>query len=193
MRPLFVLLLLVHAIYCHVSLTRDTTKRFTVQFRSATNDTAAVLQDHERFLKYLAQHQVMQDIQIRYNYTNVMNGMSFELKQTGLSAASVKQVNHTVLQFIDYTLSTCPYVSRYWPGKSYPRPKGSQISLFVDVGKPNLHAAHQLTTVDRAKIAGWTGKGVKVAILDTGIDYTHPALGGCFGVSYRQRTRLNKF
>jgi len=26
-----------------------------------------------------------------------------------------------------------------------------------------------------------TGQGVKVAVLDTGIDYTHPHLGGCFG------------
>ena len=26
-----------------------------------------------------------------------------------------------------------------------------------------------------------TGKGVKVAIIDTGVDYKHPALGGCFG------------
>ena len=31
------------------------------------------------------------------------------------------------------------------------------------------------------QIDGLTGKGVKVAILDTGIDYSHPALGGCFG------------
>jgi hypothetical protein len=28
---------------------------------------------------------------------------------------------------------------------------------------------------------GLTGKGIKVAVIDTGIDYTHPALGGCFG------------
>ena len=26
-----------------------------------------------------------------------------------------------------------------------------------------------------------TGKGVKIAIIDTGVDYTHPDLGGCFG------------
>jgi subtilisin family serine protease len=28
---------------------------------------------------------------------------------------------------------------------------------------------------------GFTGKGIKVAIMDTGIDYDNPDLGGCFG------------
>ena len=28
---------------------------------------------------------------------------------------------------------------------------------------------------------GYTGKSIKVAVMDTGIDYDHPDLGGCFG------------
>lgn len=30
-----------------------------------------------------------------------------------------------------------------------------------------------------------TGKGIKVGIIDTGVDYMHPALGGCFGENCR--------
>lgn len=40
---------------------------------------------------------------------------------------------------------------------------------------------HVMTQVDRLHAEGVTGKGVRIAVLDTGIDYNHPALGGCFG------------
>ena len=32
---------------------------------------------------------------------------------------------------------------------------------------------------------GYTGEGIKVAVMDTGIDYDHPDLGGCFGSGCR--------
>ncbi|KAI9498710.1 hypothetical protein BDB00DRAFT_730774, partial [Zychaea mexicana] len=45
---------------------------------------------------------------------------------------------------------------------------------------PNLSEAHAMTGVHNIS-STWSGQGIKLAILDTGVDYTHPALGGCFG------------
>lgn len=40
---------------------------------------------------------------------------------------------------------------------------------------------HVMTQVDKLQAEGITGKGVRVAVIDSGVDYTHSALGGCFG------------
>ncbi len=45
------------------------------------------------------------------------------------------------------------------------------------------------TTMTQADIArselGLTGRGIHVAIMDSGVDYDHPDLGGCFGPGCR--------
>ncbi|KAH4605240.1 hypothetical protein HBI70_057410 [Parastagonospora nodorum] len=40
---------------------------------------------------------------------------------------------------------------------------------------------HVMTQVDQLHAKGITGKGARIALLDFGVDYTHYALGGCFG------------
>jgi minor extracellular serine protease Vpr len=63
--------------------------------------------------------------------------------------------------------------------------------LKVDVGpvepaNPELIHALAMTGADIAQNdLGLTGTGVKVAVIDTGIDYHHPDLGGGFGPGYR--------
>ncbi|KAJ6437307.1 MFS transporter [Purpureocillium lavendulum] len=40
---------------------------------------------------------------------------------------------------------------------------------------------HRMMQIDQLHNQGITGKGSRIAIIDTGVDYEHPALGGCFG------------
>src|SRR4051812_23607076 len=54
------------------------------------------------------------------------------------------------------------------------------------VAEPDMTWAVTMTGADIARTdLGLTGNGVKVAVIDTGIDYGHPDLGGCFGASCR--------
>lgn len=51
---------------------------------------------------------------------------------------------------------------------------------------PELFTALAQTGADVAQNElGFTGAGIKVAVMDTGIDYDHPDLGGCFGPGCR--------
>ena len=50
------------------------------------------------------------------------------------------------------------------------------ITRDLDVNRP-----HAITGVDKAHAAGIKGKGIKIGIIDTGVDHRHPSLGGCFG------------
>jgi minor extracellular serine protease Vpr len=65
--------------------------------------------------------------------------------------------------------------------------------LTIDVGPteqaaPELVHALAMTGADNAHDAGHSGAGIKVAVMDTGIDYDNPALGGCFGPGCRVAT-----
>lgn len=58
----------------------------------------------------------------------------------------------------------------------------------IDPGgnSPNMATALAMTGADIAQnTLGLTGQGIKVAVMDTGIDYDHPDLGGCFGPGCR--------
>ena len=55
-----------------------------------------------------------------------------------------------------------------------------RLQVALDHSLPLIHVPETWTLLTpEGKFV--TGQGIKVAVVDTGIDYNHPALGGCFG------------
>jgi hypothetical protein len=73
----------------------------------------------------------------------------------------------TVTESVRQDIARLPYVARVWDDEKVHAELKESVPL---VGAPTAWNAY-----------GLTGAGIKVAILDTGVDYRHPDLGGCFG------------
>ncbi|KAJ7747214.1 subtilisin-like protease [Mycena metata] len=73
------------------------------------------------------------------------------------------------------------------PVRTYgrPVPVSSKKVSPGDAGLPDSESTHITTGVSKLHSQGITGKGVKIGILDTGTDYTHPSLGGGFGPGFK--------
>ncbi|KAL2070990.1 hypothetical protein VTL71DRAFT_14016 [Oculimacula yallundae] len=52
-------------------------------------------------------------------------------------------------------------------------------------GTMDTQVALKMADVDKLHALGIKGKGMKIAFIDTGVDYTHPSLGGGFGPGFK--------
>ncbi|OLL23686.1 Minor extracellular protease vpr [Neolecta irregularis DAH-3] len=111
-------------------------------------------------------------IQSRHNFTSdLFHGTSFKIED--------KHKADIIREF--------PHVVRMWHVKRYSQPKPVKVELVNspnEVPKKDRFGPHIMTGVNKLHDHGVLGDGVFVAVVDTGIygiDYTHPALGGCFG------------
>ena len=99
----------------------------------------------------------------RYAFDTLFNGVSIVIKPT------------------DYgKLSRIAGVKALWPVVSLSAPEPQPGD------EPELVTALAQTQADIAQnTLGLTGAGIKVGIIDTGVDFDHPDLGGCFGPGCR--------
>ena len=99
----------------------------------------------------------------RFSYDRVWNGFSVIVNQAGLAK-----------------LSRMAEVKNLYPVVSMALPE------ITPDPTPELSTAITMTQADIAQNdLGLTGHGIRVAIMDTGVDYDHPDLGGCFGPGCR--------
>jgi subtilisin family serine protease len=102
----------------------------------------------------------------------LFKGLSFHV-DAGLDQAAVAQ-----------SIQDAPVVRKVWPITLHER-KGFSTAPYTDgvISTPSSSESttHLMAHVDKLHAEGLTGKGTFVAIIDSGIDYHHPALGGCFG------------
>lgn len=70
-----------------------------------------------------------------------------------------------------------PQVRVAWTGKD----RSFGRNRLDTTSKKDPYAPHVMTQIDKMHERGFTGNGTRIGVVDTGIDYTHPALGSCFG------------
>ncbi|AEP31666.1 S8 family serine peptidase [Brumicola nitratireducens] len=117
------------------------------------NYQSALQQEHQTLLSYIGT--INQKILPTYQFTHTINAIVVE--------ASPNEVDK---------IRSLPNVKRVVADQVMSRQLSESVSL--------VRANDAWLRLDNAG-ATLTGNGIVVAVLDTGIDYTHSALGGCFG------------
>jgi Subtilase family len=71
------------------------------------------------------------------------------------------------------------------PSLTGPGPNISNSSIPRVTGDLKLASTHLMSEIDKVHSLGIKGKGIKIGIIDSGVDYRHPSLGGGFGPGYK--------
>ncbi|KAL3293576.1 subtilase [Colletotrichum asianum] len=94
------------------------------------------------------------------------------------SGASIETETYTL-----DTLVELPDILNVWPNEQVKL--GPVEPQAVAVEEAPAYTTHNATGVTKLHAQGIFGKGVKVGVVDTGIYYDHPALGGGFGPGFK--------
>ncbi|KAI2487821.1 peptidase [Pyrenophora tritici-repentis] len=113
----------------------------------------------------------------------LFKGCSFQV--TGSSANSTVSDSRSFLS----KLQAVPQIGKVWPSeiiRRSPRPEDVTASaqntrVKRQTQQEDTFSPHVMTQVDKLHNEGITGKGFRISVVDSGVDWTHEALGGCFG------------
>ncbi|CAG8524673.1 4767_t:CDS:2, partial [Funneliformis caledonium] len=153
---------------------------FYVRFTSSpfTSSANHIEIQHANFYKELNKSGI--DVKIKNVFKRYTNVISIETDERNVKR--IAEIEH---------------VESVEPGKLYKRIEFNKKNLknnaedfrnetVVIAPDNDINAIHEITGVEKVReTLKLSGKGVRVGIIDSGIDYTHPALGGCFGPGCR--------
>ncbi len=129
---------------------------------SEGNSSFAVANEHKQFREEAKRQRI--EYKEEHSYDSLWNGFSVSVPTSELGK-----------------LSRIPGVKAIYPVMVVSVPQTTASSY-----DPALYTSLGMIGADVAQSElGYTGKGIKVAVMDTGIDYDHPDLGGCFGPGCR--------
>ncbi|QLI67948.1 Pyrolysin [Metarhizium brunneum] len=80
-------------------------------------------------------------------------------------------------------IQAIPGVVNVWPVTTLSTPRSPDVTNQINENRLVNYSVHHWTGVDKLHKAGMRGKGVKVAVVDTGIDYSHLAVRAFTGVA----------
>ncbi|KAJ7813632.1 hypothetical protein B0H13DRAFT_1912903 [Mycena leptocephala] len=121
-----------------------------------------IVEPHDQLYRSLRERKISFNVHKEYDAPGIFVGASLSLTNT---------------QDVSNILNTAGVVA-IRPVRSFPRPEPlfSKSISPGDAGLPDSESTHITTGVDKLHAMGITGKGIKIGILDTGTDYTHPFL-----------------
>lgn len=161
-------------------------KTFIIALDPASSLLGRSLDPHTAFHKR-AEH-LQYTVRHEFKDADSYLGLSVKVRSSGFSdeikaqlkaipgVRSVAQVERISIP-IEFNTTVDPF-------QSFPNPPPfKQAKQPVQSG--NLGSALQMGGVDKLHKRGIKGKGIKIGIVDTGIDYRHPALGNGFGPGHK--------
>ncbi|KAF2757740.1 subtilisin-like protein [Pseudovirgaria hyperparasitica] len=171
-----------------VALLSTVASSWASRFISRASDSTTVLSDAtpRRYIVELKSHSEFMDVsQELTKYEGL--GIVKELNWDVFPALSIECEAHcdqsslkaTINQLFGHEVVAAVYKSR--PMQIPPTVEGES---FADDTRAVNYSVHGQTGVDKLHEAGIKGKGALVALVDSGIQYTHPALGGGIGEGF---------